>query len=66
MRGTGIDDALVECEIFGPVVVESALNGSHYVRALTEMLIVKDVMRMAWKAFWDVKSKEVYPVLTIQ
>ena len=65
LRGTGIDDAVVECEIFGPVVVESALNGSHYVRALTGMLIVEDVvMRMARKAVWDVKSKEDYPVLT--
>ena len=64
LRGTGIDDAMIECEIFGPVVIESALNGSHYVRALTGVLIVEDViMRMVWKAFWKVKSKDDYPVL---
>ena len=64
LRGTGIDDAMIECEIFGPVVIESALNGSHYVRALTGVLIVEDfIMKMVWKAFWNVKSKEAYPVL---
>ena len=56
LRGTGIDDAMIECEIFGPVVIESALNGSHYVRALTGVLIVEDfIMKMVWKAFWNVK-----------
>ena len=64
LRGTGIDDAMIECEIFGHVVIELALNGSHYVRALTGLLIVEDViMKMVWKAFWNVKSKEDYPVL---
>ena len=65
LRGTGIDDALVECGIFGPIVIDTVLNGSHYVRALTGMLVVEDVvMKMAWKAFWYYKSKDNYPILT--
>ena len=34
LRGSGIDDGLVECDVFGPGVKDSALNGSHYVRSL--------------------------------
>ena len=33
LRGSGPDDAVVECGVFGPGVVESVLNGSHSVRA---------------------------------
>ena len=63
LRGTGIDDALVECEVFGPVVLDTALNGHHYACALTGMLIVEDVMmRLIWKAFWNIKEKHDYLV----
>ena len=41
LRGSGPDDALIECAVFGPGVIESVLHVSHYVRALTGMLIVK-------------------------
>ena len=40
LRGSGPDDALVECAVFGPGVIESVLTGSHYVRALTGMLLL--------------------------
>ena len=52
LRGAGIDDALVECGVFGPGVLESALNGVQYVRAITGMLIIKDViMSLQWQSF---------------
>ncbi len=64
LRGSGIDDALVECGVFGPGVLESALNGGHYVRAITGMLIVEDLIRsLQWMIFWQHKEKEAYPVL---
>ena len=44
LRGSGIDDGLVECGVFGPGVKDSVLNGSHYVRSLTGMLIIEDVI----------------------
>jgi len=34
LKGSGPDDALIECAVFGPGVMESVWNGSHYVRAL--------------------------------
>ena len=45
LRGSGSDDAQIECGVFGPGVIESVLNGSHYVRALTGMLMVEDLIR---------------------
>ena len=33
LKGTGFDDAMVECDVFGQVDIESALNGTHYARA---------------------------------
>ena len=40
------------------------LNGSHYVRALTGMLIVEDVIRsLQWEMSWQHKDKAEYPVL---
>ena len=53
LRGSGPDDALIESGVFGPGVIESVLNGSHYVRALIGMLIVEDLIRsLQWQAFW--------------
>ena len=44
--------------------MESALNGYHYVRAMTGMLIVEDVIRsLQWKAFWDQANRAEYPEL---
>ena len=64
LQGSGLDDALIECGVFGPGVIETVLNGSHYVRALTGMLMVEDVIhKLEWQAFWKHKGKATYPVL---
>ena len=64
LRGSGVDDALIECAVFGPGVIESVLNGSHYVRALTGMLIVEDLIQsLQWQVFWHNKDKDAYQVL---
>ncbi|KAH3729207.1 hypothetical protein DPMN_055173 [Dreissena polymorpha] len=53
LRGSGLDDALMECGVFGPGVIETVLNGSHYARALTGMLMVEDLIhKLEWQAFW--------------
>ena len=63
MKGSGINDALVDSDVFRPHVLESALSGKHYVRALTGMLIVEDLIHsLQWKAFWMSKAK-YYPEL---
>lgn len=39
LRGSGPDDALVECAVFGPVVIVGVKRQPLYVRALTGMLM---------------------------
>ncbi len=52
--------------MFGPGVIESVLNGSHYVRAINGMLIVEDMIRsLQWNIFWNTKNSAAYPVLTL-
>ena len=54
LRGSGMDDALVENKVFGKLVLNQALEGSHYVRALYCMLLVSDLIStLAFQAFWD-------------
>ncbi len=35
LHGSGIDDVQVECGMFRPVLLESVINGGHYVHAIT-------------------------------
>ena len=42
-------------------MIETVLNGSHYVRALTGMLMVEDLIhKLEWQAFWKHKGKASY------
>ena len=47
--GSGIDDALKECEVFGPNVLDPVINGGHYVRSMTAVLLIQDVI---YKLIW--------------
>lgn len=40
ITGSGIDDALIEFDIFGIKILDADLKGKHYVRAFQGMLIV--------------------------
>lgn len=61
LRGSGVDDAFIECAVFGPGVVEAVLNGSHYVRSLAGVLMVEDlVMKLVWQEFWRHNNKQNY------
>ena len=66
LRGSGIDDALVECEVFGKGVLESVLNGTHYYRSFAGMLIVEDIiLSLMWRAFWESHDKKYYLCIPI-
>ena len=55
--GSGIDDALIEGEVFGKKVLVSVLYGSHYVRSLEGMFVVSEALYMfAWEAFLETKK----------
>ena len=64
LRGSGVDDALIECSVFGSGVIETVLNGSHYVHSLTGVSIVEDfIMKLLWQEFWKHHNKDDYPAL---
>ena len=61
IRGSGIEDALVETKVFGLKVVESVLGGTHYVRSLRGLFIVLEVLTiMQWEAFWCTRDRNNY------
>lgn len=61
ITGSGIDDALIECDIFGIKTLDSVLKGKHYVRAFHGMLIVSEVIEsLIWKAFWKCTERNDY------
>ena len=45
LRGSGIEDALIEPAVFGPAICESVLNGSHYYRSLLGLLMIEDSVK---------------------
>ena len=61
IRGSGLDDALVETQVFGKKVIEQVLNGTHYIRSLRAILILVDsINRLKWDVFWENNKKEKY------
>ena len=61
IRGSGLDDALVETQVFRKKVIEQVLNGTHYIRSLRAILILMDsINRLKWDAFWENNKKEKF------
>ena len=44
LEDTGIDSILVENEVYGPENVKHVMNGGHYVRGISGMAIVSEVL----------------------
>ena len=58
IRGSGLEDSLLETSIFGIKIVEQFLNGTHYVRSLRGILILAEgIETIKWHAFWKIKEK---------
>ena len=59
ITGTGINDALIESNIIGSKTLNTVLSGGHYVRSLSGMLIVADVLdSLMCKAFLNSNQDE--------
>ena len=53
LRGSGVEDAVVETGVFGLNAVKSLMNGSHYIRSLRGIIILADALStLKWEAFW--------------
>ena len=59
IRGSGLEDSLLETSIFGIKVVEQFLNGTHYVRSLRGILILA-IEKIKWHAFWKMNEQEQF------
>lgn len=54
LKGSGIDDGLIETQVFGKVTLNSVLEGNHYVRSFHGLMMVSDTLNsLAWEAFWE-------------
>ena len=54
VRGSGLDDGLIETEIFGEKSIETVFGATNYVRSFRGLLIVESAMnRIKWIAFND-------------
>ena len=61
VRGSGLEDSLLETSIFGVKIVEQFLNGTHYVRSLRGIVILAEAIEtIKWRAFWQVNKKEQF------
>ena len=55
IKGTGLEDALVEAGVFGVKVMESILAETNYVRSLRGIQILSGAIQLVkWNAFWKV------------
>ena len=53
-RGSGIEDAFIETQIFGPKTLESVLNGSHYYRTFCGLMMLSEAIeKLKMEAFWS-------------
>ena len=54
IKGTGLEDAFVETDVFGVKVMESILAATNYVRSLRGIQTLTGAIELVkWKAFWN-------------
>ena len=46
LKGTGIDKVLINTEIYGPISVETLLNGSHYADANRAYSLIAEILHV--------------------
>ena len=58
LRGSGVEDTLVETGVFVLKAVEFMMIGSHYVRSLRGILILADALNtLKWEAVWKTNDR---------
>ena len=57
VRGSGVEDVFIECNIFGLKTVEAVMNGSHYYRSFDGLMMLRDALtKLKMRAFWEENS----------
>ena len=61
LRGSGIEDALIEQDIFGKLTLKTVMEGTHYARSFTGMIMISDMINgLIWEAFWSNREGNGY------
>ena len=54
LRGSGLEDALIEEEVFGKLTLNGVLEGTHYVRSFHGIMMISDLISsLSWEACWS-------------
>ena len=57
VKGSGLDDTLVETQVFGIKTIEAVLGGTHYVRSIRGLQILAGaIQKLKWDAFWRTRQ----------
>ena len=61
LRGSGLEDAFIECRIYGPKTLESVLTGKHYYRSFSGHIMLGEAIEvLKLEAFWQCHDKEEF------
>ena len=61
LRGSGLEDAFIECRIYGPKTLESVLTGKHYYRSFSgHIMLGESIEILKLEAFWECHDKEQF------
>ena len=61
VNGCGLEDALIETNVFGKKTIQAVLGGTHYVRSLRGIQILfAAIQSIKWQAFWDLHDPKKY------
>ena len=61
LHGSGIEDGVIEPDIFGPKTLETVLGGTHYYRSFKGLSAIEDaVIQLKHEGFWSTKNLEDY------
>ena len=61
IKSTGLEDALIECELIGKKTIEQVFNGTHHARSLRGIIMLSEAIeKLTLDAFSKVYGKEKY------
>ena len=61
IKGSGAEDAFIECGLYGPKSVQTILGGTHYYRSFNGLTMLSEAIeRLKFKAFWASVNQNLY------
>ena len=61
IKGSGLEDPIIECGLNGPITVETVFSGSHYYSSSNYIVILAEAIeRLKFKSFWSSVDTALY------